>query len=89
MKREERGVLTVLRSWGDSNWLLGKRLRVALRHLGILPKSHFDILVHGRPVDHRYPPGMEERPQDVNDACEVKREDDGMRLENAIGRQWS
>ncbi len=68
MRREERGVLTVLRSWvGDSNWLLGKRLRAAPRHPRILPKSQFDILVHERPIDHRYPLGMEERPQDVND----------------------
>lgn len=68
MKREEGGVLTVLRPWvGDPNWLLGKRLRAAPRHPRILPKSQSGILVHGRPTDHRYPPGMEERPQDVND----------------------
>lgn len=89
MKREEGGVLTVLRPWGDPNWLLGKRLRAALRHSGILPKSQSGILLHRRPADHRYPPGMEERPQDVNDTGEVEREDGGMGLGNAIGRQWS
>jgi len=32
---------------------------------------------------------MEERPQEVNDACEVERDGSGMELENAIGWQWS
>jgi len=72
-RREEGGVLTVLWPWvGDPNWLLGKRLRAAPGHPGILLESQSGILVHRRPADHRSLPGMEEHPQDVNDACGVE-----------------
>jgi len=65
-------VLTVSRPWmGDPNWLLGKRLRAAPRHSGIIPKSKYGILLHRSLADHRYPSGMEERPQEVNDVREV------------------
>jgi len=89
-EREERGVLTVLWPWvRDPNWLLGKRLRAAPRHPGILLESQTGILVHRRPADHRYPPGMEKHPQDVNGTCGVQRDDMRTQLTSAISWERS